>query len=416
MFRSYLHGFGIQLPSFSPDDDLSIGASPDDADVLDDNTEEEKEEKPEEEPEDDPEEEDEPKDDEEEEKDEEEKDEEPEEEEEPEDEKLEVPPSVKEIKAKYPTFFKEFPEVRAAIFREQRFTELFASPDEAENSVKKASLLDEIEADLLDKADPTNLFDGIKKSNAKSFEKLALALLPTIQQQDKDLYTRVAATPIKQLLRSALKEGRGTDGKLTDLGKSALWIHQYFFGKDAKPEDPVEGEVKPSTEKSESEKRLEAKLEQINQREYTEFKGSVDTSYVTKMTSEFKATLDKDERLTDFVKRTIIKDGLVEIRQALEKDPRYTRQMSALWNQAVKAGYSSDLKSRIVSTALARAKSLVPSIRQKLVSEALGTKSKAEKKEVKVEKREERKVVKRSNSGNNSRPSKPLSDMDILRG
>ena len=41
-------------------------------------------------------------------------------------------PSVKDIKKDYPDFFKKHPEVKTAIFRDQRFSEIVGTPEEAE--------------------------------------------------------------------------------------------------------------------------------------------------------------------------------------------------------------------------------------------------------------------------------------------
>lgn len=334
------------------------------------------------------------------------------------DENLEIPVAVKDIKAKYPDFFKTFPEVRGAIFRDQQYGALFANPKEAEEVVSKAETFDAIEADLLGKGDASEILTSVHKSNPKSFAKLAVGLMPVIQSLDKDTYANVAAIPIKQLLRSAHNEGKGSDGKLTDLGKAALWIHNYFFGKDSRLEDPVTGEIKQTEEKSESEKRAEQKLAEIDRREFTAFKSDIDNTYVNRITKEIRTVLDKDDRLSEFVKRTIVKEGLAEIKSQLEADQRYQKTMSSLSAQARRAGYTSEFKSRILSVALARAKSLAPSIRAKLVAEALGNSKQkekdkgGEKKELNLKPRTERRE--REEKPSREQRPKPKTDLDIL--
>lgn len=424
MFLRYLHNKFI--PLLSPDD-LSIGspdgsddAPADDSDILDegndedpDKTDDQDDESGNDDKDPDGENEDEDKDKDKDEVKDEDKDND---DDDKDDESIEIPVAIKDIKAKYPDFFKAFPEVRGAIFRDQQYGELFANPKEAEAVVNKAETFDAIEADLLVKADASEVFASIHKSNPKSFAKLAVGLMPVIQSLDKDTYANVAAIPIKQLLRSAHKEGTGNDGKLTDLGKAALWIHNYFFGKDSRLEDPVTGETRKEEEKSESEKRAEQKLAEIDRREFTAFKTDIDNTYVSRITKEIRSGLDKDDRLSEFVKRTIVKEGLAEIKSQLEADTRYQRTMSSLSAQARKAGYTSEYKSRILSVALARAKSLAPSIRAKLITEALGNSKQKEKdkgeekKDLNLKPRGER----REREEKPTQRPKPKTDLDIL--
>ena len=428
MFRKFLH-FPV---FFAPPDDMTMGGipgeEPSDSDVLeednDDNSEEESEEEENEEDtsDEDP---DKSKDNKENEGEGDDESDEDSDDESDDDEStegseddIEVPPSVEEIKGKYPKFFKEFPEVRAIIYREQQYATLFAGVKEAKLAADKAGVLEQVEADVFG-GNPENLLSAVKKGNTDSFEKLALNILPSIQKLDKDMYLKVAALPIKQLLRAAFKEGK-TGDKLTDLGKAALWIHNYYFGEDSKITDPLDYEKNlGKEEKSPKEKEYEDRIKALEERDRRAFNNSVDDSYITRISKELRAAVEDDERLSDFVKRTIVRDGLDEIKKQLDADPRFVRQMGALFTQAQKAGYTNDYKSRIVNAALARAKSLVPSIRQKLVSEALGikTKNKDKGKENSQPKKKttttEKPITK---GGARSETPKFKSDLDILRG
>jgi len=72
-------------------------------------------------------------------KEEEKKEEAKEEEEEEEEEELELGPrrpSFKEIKEKYPDFFKTFPELREAFFRESEYTKIFPTVEDAKEALE----------------------------------------------------------------------------------------------------------------------------------------------------------------------------------------------------------------------------------------------------------------------------------------
>lgn len=331
--------------------------------------------------------------------------------------------SVKDIKKDYPDFFKKHPEVKAAIFRDQRFSEIVGTPEDAETAVERSNTLAAVEQDLFIDSNPGKLLDSLKKNNPENYQKTVFNVLSHLQEHDKDMYYELSALPIKLLLRNAWREGQGDK---SNLGKAAAWIHDFMFGKGSKFEDKVTAEEKKQDTKSDREKEYEKKLKDIDDREHNNFKGAVDQSYVSKMDRYLRETLDKDERLTEFTRKHIVNETLTEIRQQLDQDTRHTTTMSSLWRNAKAAGFNSDFKSKIINAALTRAKSLAPSIRARLTNEALGkVKKNKDKNDDKREerrsdsRREERREEPRRESRRESRPSrenkKPLTDMDILR-
>jgi len=108
-----------------------------------------------------------------------------------------------DIKKKYPNFAKEFPDVKAALFRDERYGEIFGSPKEAEYADDKAKTFDQLSEDLIGAGDPVKLMDTIHKSKPESAKKIAVGILNWFQEKDKDAYYEVAALPIKQLCRAA---------------------------------------------------------------------------------------------------------------------------------------------------------------------------------------------------------------------
>lgn len=331
---------------------------------------------------------------------------------------------VKDVKAKYPDFFKEFPDVKNAIFRAQAFTEVFPSPKEAQEAQQRSESLAEIERDLLGDGDPDKLLGIIHKHDKSKLESITFRTLAFLQDQDKEAYLEVAAIPIKQLLRGAFNRGgRDEQGNLTNLGKAALVLHNWYFNNDELNEK-VKGEGAQQKVESKEEKEYRSKIDALNAKQLNEFNNSVDNSYVKRMDNHIREGLDKDDRLTPMMKNLLVKEILGEIKSQLSKDPRYMGTLKSLYNQAAKSEYANDFKSRIVSTALARAKSLVPEMRKKYVAEMLNTKTKTNTntntntKDAKEESKGEKKkpitfsASKRSQSG---KPDKSKSDLDILR-
>lgn len=327
------------------------------------------------------------------------------------DEETERITHASDLKKAFPDIFKKFPDVKAALYRDQQYSELFGSPKEAEVTVSKSNLLDRIEKDLLVDGNPEELLNSVKKDSEASFKKIAFSLLPYLAKADKETYLEVAALPIKQLLRNMVGK---FDPKSNEY-KAAQYVHKYFFDS-LDFNSKIKAEESNVETKSAKEKEYETKISEIDQRDFNNFADSTANSYVSRITKEFRSGIESDDRLTDFMKNVLVEKGLAAIKTQLDNDPRFKRQMSSLWNSAKASSYSNDLKSRIVSTALARAKSLVPTVRAKLLAEALGKKKKDDKKDDKTNVRRFEKTDNNKRTERRPEQKKPLTDMDILRG
>lgn len=319
-----------------------------------------------------------------------------------------------DLKKAYPDIFKKFPDVKAALYRDQEYSDRFASPKDADTIIAKSKILDIIENDLLVEGNPTELLNTVKKNNPESFKKVAFSILPYLAEADKETYLELAAVPIKQLIRSMCAKF----GKDTNEHKAALYVHRYFFD-NTDVAAKVKAEEKNVTTKSERELEYDKKIQAIDQREHDNFFNATNASYVARLTKEFRAGLESDDRLSDWLKGTLVEKGLADIKTQLNSDPRFKRQMESLWAQAKTSSYSNDLKSRIVTAALARAKSLVPKVRAKLIADALGKKVKDKKDKEQDDKKDKTNVRKFEDKKSNRQvpaPKKQLTDLDILRG
>src|SRR4030095_10511453 len=118
--------------------------------------------------------------------------------EEPSEEQLELvtPVRRREILKKYPNLFKEFPYLEKAYYREQQFTELLPTIDDAKAAVEKSQILDRFEGDLMS-GNAETVLKAVQASNPKAFLKIVDDYLPTLAKVDEKAYFHVLGNVTK---------------------------------------------------------------------------------------------------------------------------------------------------------------------------------------------------------------------------
>lgn len=317
----------------------------------------------------------------------------------------------KDLKTKYPDIFKKFPELKGVIYREQQYSGIFANPEEAQRASVDAENFHEIEGDLIN-GNIAPLLGAVKGTKKADFTKLASGILPALEKLDEATYHKVIAVPLKSVLRAAFVEGQRK--KNNNLAYSAQHIHDFIFDSmDLNEKSEFEGEAEKKS--SPEEERYKKKIEDLDKRDHDNFKVLIDDAFISGVKEAFFDKFDPDGVFSQWVKDRMLGDALMEVNKQLIADPRHIKNMEALWRQAKASGYNTESKTRIVNTVLARAKQVIPTVRQKIRNEALANgngKGKTEKKKFKVVPKE---GTQRTKSRTNQ-PKKELSDLDIIRG
>src|SRR5216684_2162863 len=91
-------------------------------------------------------------------------------------------PTIKEINAKYPEFFKDFPDLRHAFFREQEFSQIFPTIDDAKEAAENLESFSNLEEFVL-----SGTSDGLKsfleaaeEGKKGSLQNIVANFLPTL--------------------------------------------------------------------------------------------------------------------------------------------------------------------------------------------------------------------------------------------
>jgi len=323
-------------------------------------------------------------------------------------------PSVKEIKEKYPNFFKDFPEIKEAMFREALFTQIYPTVDDA----KEAFTDNEAFAALSDSAlsgDPIPLIESLEKTDTKAFNAFSCAFLPALYKKNQEVYSTVVTPLFENLFRQAYKSGD------ENMKNSAINLAEYLFG-EGEGEASVTGKktLSRTIQITKEQEDLKKNSDERNAVAFRTAASAVSDQVRKSMNSLVGKDFDPNKVFTPFIRGKLIDEIVQKIDSKLNSAEDHKRVMGGRWKHARANGYSNDEISKLTSTYLARAKSLIPSVREEVRLAALGkTKRVAEEHRARVEKTVVHSEVNggRSPGSRSTTPAKDyskMSDMEIL--
>jgi hypothetical protein len=330
--------------------------------------------------------------------------------------------NVKDITKKYPTVFKDFPELKRNFFLARQYEQIIPTVEDAKAAVEQANYYQYFQAKVLT-GDAKEVLDSIANSGErKAMEKFTNNFLPSLKEVDENSFYRVTAPVIQQVLYAAVQQGVGSNDK--NLAEAAKWIHNFVFGNPqvAKPnwnrESPEREQIDP-----ERLQFLRDKM-QFERSRMEESMGEVSGSIVSEMRKVILKDLDPRNEMQPYMRKKLLEDIIQETGKILQKDQHHLRKMDSLWDNLRATGMRQNGKTRIKDTYLARAIQVLPSVRARLKAEALGRKLKNNDKTVHrpAGKQERESRTERSAQRFNKTPDakrvdyNKTSDMDLIMG
>lgn len=287
--------------------------------------------------------------------------------EEPDEEKLELvtPVRRREILKKYPELFKDFPYLEKAYYREQQYTELLPTIEDAKTAVQKGRAFDEFEQDLMS-GNAEKLFKSIKDGNVNSFHKIVDELMPTLARVDQEAYTHVLGNTLKHTIVSMVKEARAT--KNETLESAAVILNQFVFGNsEFSPPTRLSKDEKPD----EKEQKISEREQALVKQQFDGVRNDLNSRVNNAIKNAIEGNIDPKGSMTDYVKRQAVRDCNEQLEELITKDSRFRTIIDRLWEDAFKKGFTKDAVDRIRSAYLSKAKTLLPSVIKKARIEAL---------------------------------------------
>ena len=289
-------------------------------------------------------------------------------------------------------------------YREIEFTRLFPTVEDAKEAFEDNEAFSSLRESVIS-GEATPLLDAISTQSKESVGAFTHNYLVNLYKRDQDTYNNTVLFPLIENLTRYMSQSKDENEQ-----NAALVISNFIFG---------------TTEVAEGKKSFVKKIEPIKKQDDGFDKQQIDDA-LSKANNALglivNQGLDPNKVLTPFVRKQVIKETIEQIHSQLSQDKSHGVVMLSRWKRAKIANYSEDEKAKIISTFLARAKSLIPSIRTKLVNDALGTQKKQSKeREDKITKNLSPKISSGgvSNNGSSHVDSKKvsykdMSDLDIL--
>lgn len=288
------------------------------------------------------------------------------------DDKLELVTPVKrrEILAKYPNLFKDFPYLETAYYREQRYSEILPTIEDAERAVERSTLLNKYGRDLIE-GDSRNILKDTKEANEGAFYKLVDNYLPNLYAVDQNAYYHVVGNTVKDVIRLMVETGREQNNQ--ELIESAKILNKFTFNTD-KYVPPQR--LSKAEEKNEKEEELRRREQEFEERRLNEVVDSLESKVSNTLKSTLDKNLDPRDTMDPYVKSKAAEDALNYLNQAIESDTRFQNIITRLFQNAAKDNYSAESVNKVKSAYLSKAKSLLPEVIKKVRREAMGKGSK----------------------------------------
>jgi hypothetical protein len=286
-----------------------------------------------------------------------------------EDLELTTPVRRREILAKYPKIFKDFPYLEKAYYREQQFTETFPTIQDAKIAANKASIVDRIDQELIN-GDISSVLAAAKSENPEAFNRIADNYLFTLKQVDAPAYYHVMGNVLKDTIITMVREARNLGEQGAPLQAAANILNQFIFGSQQfTPPTPL------SRQPNQAELNREQQIQQEDQhRFFTQFE-SVRDDLQTRADNVLKSTIDQHidpkKSMTDYVRGHATKEALDTLDSIMSRDRHFRGLIDRLWEKAIERRFDKESTDRIKSAYLSKAKTLLPSVIKKARNEAL---------------------------------------------
>ena len=273
----------------------------------------------------------------------------------------------KEILAKYPNVFKDFPYLEKAYYFDRQITEILPTIEDAKVAVEKAEILDGFETDIMG-GSTESLLMQVKENDKEAFAKVVDNYLPTLYKVDQDAYFHTIGNITKHTIISMVRDGK--ENGIKELVDAADTLNQYMFGTKQFSHPTRLSKVEAESDNQKETELAERETEFNKQR----FEAAKDT-IINKIDNIVKSTIDKHidprESMTDYVRKNATREVNEKLENIIEGDKRFMSIYDKLWERAANDNYSKESMDKVRDAYLSKAKVLLPVLIKNARNEAL---------------------------------------------
>lgn len=266
----------------------------------------------------------------------------------------------KDIKEKYPTIFKEFPELRANYFKAEQYGEVFPTVDAAKEAAGKAEFFDQLSSQA-SVGDLGEVLSTVGNNNPKALETISEKILPQLYNLNPQLYIKAINPEIKRFLQTAWRSAK--ESKNENLANSVGHLAQFLGLDKSQPQTQIQADPEKEELRNQLNQRYSSDIENFN--------NSVFVSTGEELAKMIRSGINPKD-FNGWQADKLTEDTIAEVINVLKKDGKTQKQIQYLFLQAQRNGLSEDSKASIVSAYLAGAKMIIPQIRQRILMKAKG--------------------------------------------
>lgn len=287
---------------------------------------------------------------------------------EPDEEKLELttPARRRDILKKYPEIFKDFPYLEKAYYREQQFTEIHGTIEEAKEAAESHQVLQRYTEDMVGKGNVHNVLKMIKDTNPDTYANVVDNYLGYLEKVDPAAHLHVQSNLVKQVIIGMVNEAKASQDD--DLRVAALLLNKWAFGSSKFTYPTKMG--KGQTADTSREDSIAQREEEFNKRQIDSAVNDVNTRVNNAIKSAIDQHIDPGKSMTDYIKKSATQDALDKISNLIDKDIRFQKVIERLWEKARDSNYDRASQDEIRRAFLSKAKSLLAPVLKSARNEA----------------------------------------------
>lgn len=269
------------------------------------------------------------------------------------------------IKEKYPELTKN-KDFRELYFRDKAFTEVFPTVADAKDAATKAEQLDLLDQTLVE-GEVDTIFSTI---NDDVLRNISTKILPALYKVNKQYFANATRPIIVDVMHGVLEQAQRTGDKNLEI--SVRNISRALTGKPDLP-SRTPPTVDPAVE--EERNKLRQARESLFRGQERNFLTAADKMVSKRIEALVVDGLDPKKELNEFSRNAVKEKTIADIERIMRTDENYKVKMRQLHRLATRSNFPDEYKARMVAASLERVKKLIPVLRNKHRTAALGKQS-----------------------------------------